>query len=153
MSDMYGSLLTSAFRVKDRTSFLRALGIDPKTFKEQGELNEWNKEGYFYLFEIEAGYFCFRSNGMYPGFDVEYIHYRDDEDDEGQEVQIALHNLIKDHIHPEDKCVGTCVAIRTDDNEIYYQRITVTSEKATFSHNDASVWKRLKAKKGRCTDG
>ena len=99
MSDFYGCLLSTRFRVRDREKFL----ADPEVqdFERHARTNDG-------VFDEEDGYFFFGWSGQYPSVVItpyEYLVGLDDKwDEEKEEVELDITGVIEKHILPGDLC-------------------------------------------------
>jgi hypothetical protein len=99
MSDFYGCLLSTRFRVRDREKFLAAPEV--RAMKEYAEEN-----GGFFL--EENGYFFFGWYDMYPSVAIPPGDYEADAEvglyEEEEEVRLDITRVIERHILPGDLC-------------------------------------------------
>ena len=90
MSDFYGALSSTSFRVKDKAKFL----ADPDTEKLKKIVTD--NDGFF---EDENGYFSFGWLGQYPSWIIQEF-----DDDGGELPEFNICTLIAAYILPGDIC-------------------------------------------------
>jgi len=97
MSDFYGALESTSFRVKDPVAFL----ADPQIVWLQEHINQEDPRGFFE--QDKDGYFAFGWQGQYPSLVLTRLADNPNEEDEEDEENY-IPAAIECHILPGDVC-------------------------------------------------